>query len=291
MNDLELIERLADLGEHLDRELVAAADGLADSVVAVLDAERGPGSDRLVSDQLVSDRRMSARRARLWSLAAAVVLLVVLLVALPGARRTIARWFGVGSVRIEPVSTTPVSTTPESAQGAGDGDGPAATATSGVESDPGPGADPLGLGPPVSADDAVAATGLPLPVARSLGEPESFHLPGGPQIVARYDIGGRTVLVAVLVGSTEEAVFAKAVDPGQITSVDVIGVGADDARGLWIEGEPHTFGYLGADGEFGTEPLRLAGDTLVWERSGTTLRVEGARDLAEALEIAASMEP
>ena len=45
--------------------------------------------------------------------------------------------------------------------------------------------------------------------------------------------------------------------------------------------------YLDADGEPGTEPLRLAGDTLLWERAGTTLRVEGARDLAEALEIAA----
>jgi hypothetical protein len=36
--------------------------------------------------------------------------------------------------------------------------------------------------------------------------------------------------------------------------------------------------------------FRLAGDTLLWERDGRTLRVEGARDLAEALEIAGSME-
>ncbi len=44
--------------------------------------------------------------------------------------------------------------------------------------------------------------------------------------------------------------------------------------------------YLDADGEPGLEQLRLAGDTLLWERDGITLRVEGARDLAEALEIA-----
>jgi hypothetical protein len=270
MSDVALVDRLAALGEHLDADLADAADGLADSVVALLGAP--------VDEQ--SGHSMFARRARLWSVAAAVVLLVVLLAALPGPRRTIARWFGVGSVRIDPVVTTPVSSA------AADEPDPPAT-TSVVEPD----ADPLRLGPPVSADEAVAATGLLLPVARSLGDPESFHLPGGPQIVARYVVGDRTVLVAVLAGTTDEALFVKQVDQDQITAVDVLGVDVDGARGLWIEGEQHTFGYLDADGEFGSEPLRLAGDTLLWERSGTTLRVEGARDLAEALEIAGSMEP
>jgi hypothetical protein len=272
MSDTELIDRLAALGEHLDGELADAADGLADSVVALLDAPGGeqPGHSVL------------ARRASLWSVAAAVVLLVVLLAALPGPRRTIARWFGVGSVRIDPVVTTPVSSPAADEQ-----DPPATTAASVAEPDP----DPLRLGPPVSADEAVAATGLPLPVARSLGDPESFHLPGGPQIVARYVVDDRTVLVAVLVGTTDEALFVKQVDQDQITPVEVLGLDVDGAPGLWIEGEQHTFGYLDADGQFGSEPLRLAGDTLLWERSGTTLRVEGARDLAEALEIAGSMEP
>lgn len=272
MSDVALIDRLAALGEHLDGELADAADGLADSVVALLGA---PGGEQ-------PGHSVFARRARLWSVAAAVVLLVVLLAALPGPRRTIARWFGVGSVRIDPVVTTPVSSAAADEQ-----DPPATTAAGVAEPDP----DPLRLGPPVSADEAVAATGLPLPVAGSLGDPESFHLPGGPQIVARYVIDDRTVLVAVLVGTTDEALFVKQVDQDQITPVEVLGLDVDGARGLWIEGEQHTFGYLDADGQFGSEPLRLAGDTLLWERSGTTLRVEGARDLAEALEIAGSMEP
>jgi hypothetical protein len=270
MSDTALIDRLGELGELLERQLVDASDGLADAVVARIRVEQGGRSGHPVF----------VRRAGLWSLAAAVVLVVVVIVALPGPRHTIARWFGVGSVRIEPVPTAP----PSSAS-AGQ-TVPTATATSVAEPVP----DPLGLGPAVEPDEAVAATGLPLPVATSLGEPESFHLPGGRQIVARYDVGGRTVLIAVLAGRTDEPAFVKQASSGQITAVDVPGVDGEIARGVWIDGEPHTFGYLDADGEPVTEPLRLAGDTLLWERAGITWRVEGALDLAEALEIAGSME-
>jgi hypothetical protein len=37
------------------------------------------------------------------------------------------------------------------------------------------------------------------------------------------------------------------------------------------------------------ETLRLVGDTLVWEASGLTLRVEGAPSLEAALRVAASL--
>ncbi len=270
MSDTALIDRLVELGEQLERDLAGAADDLADAVVARIRVEPTRRSEHPVF----------VRRAGLWSAAAAVVLLVVVLVAVPGPRRTIARWFGVGSVRIEPVPTAPPSSaTAEPAT-------PSTTATSVAEPDP----DPLGLGPAVTADEAVAATGLRLPAAASLGEPASFHVPGGPQIVARHDVEGRTVLVAVLAGTTDEAAFVKQVRPDQVTAVEVPGRDGASSSGLWIEGEPHTFAYVGADGELGVEPLRLAGDTLLWERAGVTLRVEGARDLAEALEIASSME-
>jgi hypothetical protein len=291
MSDTELIDRLAELGGQLDAELTDAADGLADAVVAMIRVEQRERSSH----------RVFARRAEVWSIAAAVLLLVVVLVALPGPRRTVARWFGVGSVRIESVPTTPVSPPSPTA--------PDATAVrvtgsdAGPDTDPDPssdpephlddlGDDPLGLGPPIGADEAMAATGLPLPVASALGEPVSFHLPGGPQIVARYDVGGRAVLVAVLAGTTDDAAFVKQATSGQISPVDIPGVDGDSARGVWIEGE-HVFDVysIDADGELGAESLRVAGDTLLWERAGTTLRVEGARDLEEALEIAASMEP
>jgi hypothetical protein len=272
VSDVELIDRLIDLGEQLERDLVDEGDVLVDAVVARIDAESHEGTRQ----------RVVARRPALLSLAAAVVLIVALLVAIPGPRHTIARWFGIGSVRIEPLVSTPASrpTGPERSVV------PATTTTSTRDDDP----DPLGLGPPIGAGEAVAATGLPLPVAPVLGEPEAFHLPGGPQIAARYDVSGRTVLVVVLGGTTDAPLFVKEVRPDQITPVEVPGADGVSAAGLWIEGEPHSFGYVDAEGEPGHEVFRLAGDTLLWERDGRTLRVEGARDLAEALEIAGSME-
>jgi hypothetical protein len=269
VTDVDLIDRLVDLGEQLERDLFDEGDGLADAVVARIAAERDERTPH----------RVVARRPALLSLAAAVVLIVAVLVAIPGPRHTIARWFGIGSVRIEPVSTP----APRPAGTAGSGV-PATTTTSTPDDDP----DPLGLGPPIGAGQVVAATGLPLPVASVLGEPEAYHLPGGPQIAARYDVSGRTVLVVVLGGTTDAPRFVKEVGPDQVTPVEVPGADGVSAAGMWIEGEPHSFGYFDAEGEPGV--FRLAGDTLLWERDGRTLRVEGARDLAEALEIAGSME-
>ena len=277
MSDTELIDMLIDLGQQLEDDLIGAADGLPDAVMA-----------RIRFDERSHDHLFARRAVPRW-LAAAAVLLVVVLIAVPGPRRTIARWFGVGSVRIEPVSTSP---SVPAASDIEEGTLPT-TAASVIASDTVPDVDPLGLGPAVDPAAAVEATGLPLPVAPTLGEPESFHIPGGPQIVARYDVDGRTLLVAVLAGTADEPMFLKQVGPDQVTPVDVPGVDGESGRGLWITGEPHVFEYyyVDAEGEPGTQRLRLAGDTLLWERAGTTLRVEGARDLAEALEIAAAMEP
>jgi len=73
MSDTALIDRLADLGEQLDVDLADAADGLADAVVAMIRVEQRERSSH----------RVFARRAGLWSIAAAVLLLVVVLVAVP----------------------------------------------------------------------------------------------------------------------------------------------------------------------------------------------------------------
>ncbi|NUR24485.1 MAG: hypothetical protein HOV83_01290 [Catenulispora sp.] len=46
--------------------------------------------------------------------------------------------------------------------------------------------------------------------------------------------------------------------------------------------------WLDADGAPQTQPPRLAAPTLVWEQSGTTLRLEGRIDLIRATAIATS---
>jgi hypothetical protein len=71
------------------------------------------------------------------------------------------------------------------------------------------------------------------------------------------------------------------------TTVEFLTV--NGGRGYWIAGAPHQFLYLDRDGTIRDETLRLAGDTLLWEQDGRTLRIEGARSRDEALRIAASI--
>ena len=59
--------------------------------------------------------------------------------------------------------------------------------------------------------------------------------------------------------------------------------------GVWIEGDPHSFGYVDQDGRVREETLRLAGNTLIWEQGELTVRIEDASSKAEALDLAASL--
>jgi hypothetical protein len=62
----------------------------------------------------------------------------------------------------------------------------------------------------------------------------------------------------------------------------------DGERGYFISGDPHGFAYLGEDGEAGFQEQRLAGNTLLLERGGLLLRIEGEVSRAEAIAIARS---
>jgi len=59
--------------------------------------------------------------------------------------------------------------------------------------------------------------------------------------------------------------------------------------GFWISGRPHSHAYVDARGVVREDTLRLAGDTLLWQRGAVTMRLEGAGSKAEALKIARSV--
>jgi len=59
---------------------------------------------------------------------------------------------------------------------------------------------------------------------------------------------------------------------------------------LWFD-NPHEVVILDASGQPRTETSRLAGHTLIWEKDGAVLRLEGDVTMQRALEIAASAEP
>lgn len=79
--------------------------------------------------------------------------------------------------------------------------------------------------------------------------------------------------------------FEKLINDG--TRVEQVVVGG--TTGFWIEGGEHFFYFRLADGEVLETTIRLVGTTLMWERDGLTVRIEGAPGLADAIRIAESM--
>ena len=102
--------------------------------------------------------------------------------------------------------------------------------------------------------------------------------PGGE---VELDLAGGAIVTEVT-GAIDQGFFGKMVGgEGQVIQV---AVGA--TTGYWVTGAPHVFFYQDAKGQFRSDDLRLAGDTLVFERKGVIVRIEGAKNEADALRIA-----
>ena len=80
--------------------------------------------------------------------------------------------------------------------------------------------------------------------------------------------------------------FEKLLLEGAVIEQVVVG----QTTGYWLEGGPHLFYFRSADGSVADTTIRLVGTTLMWERDGKTVRIEGAPDLETAKRIAESME-
>ena len=96
------------------------------------------------------------------------------------------------------------------------------------------------------------------------------------------DIG---MVIAMFKGRLASGAFAKFLGPG--TSVEPTTV--QGVPGYWIEGAPHGFAFVDADGNIQTQTFRLAGNVLLWERNGLTLRIESQLPRAQAVRVAESM--
>jgi hypothetical protein len=244
-----------------------------------------PGDDRLVNDVvrrigLPTRHPKTHRVPRLAGALAAVV--IVVLVALPGPRHAVARWLGFDSVRIEPGVTVPTSAAPVTV---------VETATTVTVPAPVP-----DLGPAMSLDEAMSRTGLPDPAPTLLGDPQSVHVvrpPDSGQIVIVFapsalvpqsDVTGVGALVSILPARIDTGLFLKTLgDTSTVRSVDV-----DGAVGYWIEGAPHQVMFE-FDNEVEPDTLRLATNTLLWQRDDHVYRIEAHISLDTALQIAKSV--
>jgi hypothetical protein len=239
------------------------------------------------------------RRARLFfepgwqrAVAVAVLALVVLIGAglaiSPDTRDAVAERLGLKGVTIEHVLEAPT---------------PGPTATPSPVPTPGaptstpvpPGA-ALGLGTRTSLLEARTQVGFPLQVPSDLGPPDAVYVadPGQVSLVyaprANVPPAPQAASVGVLLTEfratiDEQLLFGKGLPPtAHLEEVRVAG-----QRGFWISGAPHTFFVRDARGQIKDERSRLAGNTLLFENNGVTVRIESALDRDAALRIAESL--
>ncbi len=272
MTDDRLAAALADLGAHIAYPPTPEVRG---RVLARISEPRKTEWWRAVS---------SPRYGFAPALITVALVLISVLVLSPGARATAADILRLRGVEIfrGPVPTP--SPTPSRSPGAA------------VPPTASPG---LNLGVLVGLDEARARAGYPVlvPTDVLLGPADEVYvraIAGSNQISFLYRVrpgiplsaeAGVAALVSEFAGTVDEQFFGKVIDRG--TTLEKVTI--DGQPGFWIQGQPHLFFYsTGAAGQVQQETLRLAGNTLIWQRGGLLLRIEAQVDKATALRIAAS---
>lgn len=206
-------------------------------------------------------RRRTSRRL---GLALALVLLaVVVAMAVPPARSAILDWLGLGSARIERVDELP-----------------ALQLTAPVEL----------LGQPTTLADARTRAGFPVaPPPRGEAAPDEVRVVDGRRVSYVWLDGDRIrLLVTQVPGLLQRgAILGKLIPPSAtIERFEIDGDGA-----VFLSGGPHAVYLLGPSGSFEEDHGWLAGNTLLVDRGGATLRIEGELDRERAVELAREIRP
>jgi hypothetical protein len=243
---------------ELERALVRLGDELAFPAAPDVSA-------RVLARLVEPPPRRRARRALVVAVAVLAVAIAAAM-AVPQARTAILDLFGLRGATVERVDTLPVV--------------PARVA------------DALELGRP--ATDAELEGAL---VPAALGPPDAAYVaqrdygrrltlvygPGDGVPASRYS--GVGILVGQFAGEGAVRFVEKMVGAG--TEVEVLQVGPYPA--LWLEGGAHVVLFDGGD-QVAEDRGRLAGNTLLVERDGLLVRIEGELTRERAIEIAESLE-
>jgi len=203
--------------------------------------------------------RLGARpwrpRPLVVALAAALVAFAAAL-AVPSARSTLLRWFHISGATVERVQTLP----PARERGLTQGLGRAMTLT---------------------AAQHQAGFRLALPP----NAPRRAYVLDGH--VVSVVLPGRVVLTEFRSGAEGLGILKKVVSGGTRVSYTRV----DGADGLWIEGGAHTFAYVDPVRGYRQRTVKTRGNVLLWTKYGLTLRLAGRISRAEALRIAATVNP
>jgi hypothetical protein len=146
----------------------------------------------------------------------------------------------------------------------------------------------LFLGEKVSLGEARDRADFEVIVPEALGNPDGVYFqespPGGMVSFVYGTSEHPRALFTEFRGAVEEVIFKKVAAGTHIDPVRI-----DGQPGYFLSGEPHDFSYFDRRGDFRQEIVRLAGNTLLWERGPLTLRLEADIKEEEALKIALSV--
>jgi len=189
------------------------------------------------------------RRRQRLALAVALVLAAALAVlAVPPARTAVLDWLGIGGARISLVDELPpVRTVP------------------GLEI----------LGDPVTLDEARVRAGFPFANPPD-GEPapDEIRVAPGGRVSYLWREGKRLrLLVTQFPGSVDNPVIVKKLVTPR-TRAEELDVDGNPA--VWLVGGPHAVLFVSPEGDVREQEGWLAGNTLLVDRDGVTIRVEGA---------------
>ena len=245
-----LAAELVALGRVLPRPEPAAR--LVRAVTARL-ADAGPPPASTALDRLRARAADTFARRRRQALVVVTAVLLALLAA-PPVRATVADWFGFAGVI--------------------------------VRDDPNPSGSPASPPPSVAATttlgEAKTLVAFDPVVPAALGPPDGVEVSADRRVLSMSWTGGDDGPVRVdQFDARLDYTVAKMARDVRFTEVD-------GSSALWFE-EPHRVVLLNADGTRRFETARLAGHTLIWERGGTTVRLEADVSLARAIEIAKSV--
>ena len=213
-----------------------------------------------------------------WALAAAAVLIAAAALAIyPPSREAIANWVNVHTSFQRVTHLATPSPQP-----------------------PGPLGKRLGLGGLTTLVDAQKQVAWHIAIPSALGSPDEVYVqppanaPALGEVTLVYStrpgipIAGQTgvsVLVTEARGAVDQNFFGKTLGPG--TTLEPVTVAGH--QGYWIAGPLNEFFFTDANGNFRSETVRLAANTLILDYGGTVIRIEGNLTKEQALEIAASL--
>ena len=196
---------------------------------------------------------------RLIVVALAVLAIVAGVMAVPQARSTILRLFGIGGVTVVQVEELPRVDAP-----------------------------PIYLGQRVSRAEAERRADFEV-LEPDVDDPEAVYVLDGPtgvQVGFRWGSARRPRLLLTQFRGRVGTEFARKV-AGEGTRIEHVRV--DGAPALWLSGRPHFFYYVDAAGNPHEQQLALARNTLLWTKGPLTFRLEGELTKSKALEIAESV--